>query len=72
MQAASKLNISITINQVGSDIPSSGSTTAVSPIKRTNDWQPAFTLDEEGLLHQLRASLVQALDASMRKFLLFY
>lgn len=68
MQAAAKLNISVTISQVGSDVPSSGTTTAASPMNRTNDWQPAASVDEEGLLHQLRAALVQALDASMRKY----
>lgn len=67
MQAAAKLNISVTISQVGTDLPSSGTTTAASPMKRTNDWQPAVSVDEEGLLHQLRAALVQALDASMPK-----
>ncbi|KAJ4954921.1 hypothetical protein NE237_011704 [Protea cynaroides] len=32
------------------------------------EWQPAFKLDEDGMLHQLRATLVQAIDASMSKF----
>lgn len=67
MQTAAKLNISVTISQVGTDLPSSGTTTAASPMKRTNDWQPVVSVDEEGLLHQLRAALVQALDASMPK-----
>ncbi|XP_059626753.1 uncharacterized protein LOC132269539 [Cornus florida] len=67
MQAATKLGISITISQVGSDLSTTGTSTTVSPIERTNEWQPAYTLDEEGLLHQLRATLVQALDASMPK-----
>ncbi|KAK9280392.1 hypothetical protein L1049_014081 [Liquidambar formosana] len=67
MQAAAKLGISITINQVGSKLPPTGTPATVSPIDRTKEWQPAFTLDEDGLLHQLRVSLVQALDASMPK-----
>ncbi|KAL8146273.1 hypothetical protein AgCh_004136 [Apium graveolens] len=67
MQSAAKLNISVTISQVGTDLPSSGTTTAASSMKRTNEWQPAASVDEEGLLHQLRAALVQALDASMPK-----
>ncbi|KAL8146271.1 hypothetical protein AgCh_004136 [Apium graveolens] len=66
MQSAAKLNISVTISQVGTDLPSSGTTTAASSMKRTNEWQPAASVDEEGLLHQLRAALVQALDASMQ------
>ncbi|GMP89045.1 hypothetical protein CsSME_00040779 [Camellia sinensis var. sinensis] len=68
MQAAAKLGISITISKVGSDLPTTGTPATVSPIeRRPNDWKPAFDLDEDGLLHQLRATLVQALDASMPK-----
>lgn len=67
MQAAAKLGISITINQVGSDLPTTGTPATVSPIDRTKEWQPTFTLDEDGLLHQLRATLVQALDVSLPK-----
>jgi hypothetical protein len=62
MQAAAKLGFSITISQVGSDLPTIGTPT-VSPIDRIKDWQPAFTLDEDGILHQLSATLVQAIDA---------
>lgn len=68
MQTASKLGVSVTVSQVGSVTPTSGTPT-VSPIDRTKEWLPAFTLDEEGLLQQLRSNLVQALDASMRKFI---
>ncbi|XP_034688590.1 transmembrane protein 209 [Vitis riparia] len=67
MQAAAKLGISITINQVGSDLPTTGTPATVSPVDRTKEWQPTFTLDEDGLLHQLRATLVQALDVSLPK-----
>lgn len=67
MEAAAKLGISVTINQVGSD-STSGTTATVSSLERTSEWQPAYTLDEEGLLHQLRNTLVQTLDASMSKF----
>ncbi|XP_024026345.1 transmembrane protein 209 [Morus notabilis] len=63
MQAAAKLGISITISQVGSDLPASGTATLL-PIDRSKEWQPTVTLDEDGLLHQLRATLIQALDAS--------
>lgn len=72
MHSASKLGISIPVSPVGSDLPTSGSPAAVSPIDRTKEWQPAFNLDEESLLHQLRASLVQTLDTSIRKLLLNY
>lgn len=68
MQAALKLGISITISQVGSDVPTGETSATVAPTGRMKEWQPILTLDEDGLLHQLRATLVQALDASMRKF----
>ena len=69
MQTAAKLGISITISQVGSDLATTRTPATVSSIDRTKDWQPTFTLDEDGLLHQLRATLVQALDSSLRKLL---
>lgn len=65
MQTAAKLGISITISQVGSDTPTS-ETPTVSGIDR-KEWQPAFTVDEDGLLSQVRATILQALDASIRK-----
>ncbi|CAI9770832.1 unnamed protein product [Fraxinus pennsylvanica] len=60
MDAAAKLGITITISQVGSGTPPA----TVSPIERTGEWPPAIAVDEDGLLHQLRTTLVQALDAS--------
>ncbi|KAJ4967056.1 hypothetical protein NE237_018905 [Protea cynaroides] len=48
--------------------PSIAISTTVSPIDGSKEWQPAFKLDEDGMLHQLRATLVQAIDASMSKF----
>ncbi|KAI3461453.1 hypothetical protein Pfo_018116 [Paulownia fortunei] len=67
IEAAAELNIPITISQVGSDTPTTPTTANVSPIERTNEWKPAFAVDEDGLLHQLRATLVQVLDACMSK-----
>lgn len=66
MQAAAKLGISITISKVGSNLPTTGTRATVSSVERPDEWQPA-TLDEDSLLHQLRATLVQALDASTPK-----
>ncbi|XP_048234250.1 transmembrane protein 209 isoform X2 [Ricinus communis] len=66
MQTAAKLGISITISQVGSDSSASGTPTTVSSVDR-KEWQPAFALDEDGILHQIRATLIQALDASKPK-----
>ncbi|XP_057479519.1 uncharacterized protein LOC130766835 [Actinidia eriantha] len=64
MQEAAKLGISVTVSKVGNDLPTTGTTATVSPVQRPNEWQPAITLDEDSLLHQLRATLVQALDTS--------
>ncbi|KAK6936018.1 Cytochrome B561-related [Dillenia turbinata] len=68
IQTASKLGISIAINQVESDLPSIGAHASVSSIDRTKNWQPTFTLDEDGLLYQLRTALVPVLDSLMCKF----
>ncbi|TYJ02815.1 hypothetical protein E1A91_A13G254500v1 [Gossypium mustelinum] len=67
MKAAAKLNISVTINQVGNDPSTNGNPAVLSPPDRSKEWQPSFTLEEEGLLHQLRATLVQTLEASTPK-----
>ncbi|KAF9609981.1 hypothetical protein IFM89_019545 [Coptis chinensis] len=61
--AAARLGYAITISQVGSDSTSSTVPSTVSPVDGTKEWQPAFAMDEDGHLHQLRAKLVQALDA---------
>lgn len=71
MKAAAKLGISITVSELGSDLPTSGTAT-VSSVDMTKEWQPTLTLDEDGLLHQLRASLLQALDASTRNYIAFH
>ncbi|KAE8700237.1 MLO12 protein [Hibiscus syriacus] len=65
MQAAAKLGISVAVTQVGSDLPTNRSPATSPKPERMKEWQPAFTLEEEGLLHQLSATLVQALEASM-------
>lgn len=69
MQSVAKLGISIAISPVGSDLPTAGTLASVSSIDRSKEWQPTFTPDEDGLLHQLRASLAQALDSSTCKLL---
>ncbi|CAI9105150.1 OLC1v1004013C2 [Oldenlandia corymbosa var. corymbosa] len=63
MKTAAKLGFTVTISQVGSDAPGGGATASVSPIKATNEWQPAVVVDEDGVLNQLRTTLIQALDA---------
>ncbi|KAH9606678.1 hypothetical protein KSS87_014887 [Heliosperma pusillum] len=66
MQAAARLGVSITVTPVGSDSSNAGAPT-VSSVDCTKEWQPTFTPDEDALLNQLRASLVQSLDASMHR-----
>lgn len=66
MDAAAKLGILITVSKVGTASPNTGTSVTVSPIERPNEWKPAISVDEDGLLYQLRATLAQALDASMR------
>ncbi|KAF7823428.1 transmembrane protein 209 [Senna tora] len=68
MEAAAKLGISITINQVGSDMPSPGTPATLPAIDKTKEWQPTLTVNEDGLLHQLRSTLVQAIEGSTSKF----
>ncbi|KAK9124313.1 hypothetical protein Sjap_013915 [Stephania japonica] len=67
MQSAYKLGISVTVNQVGSNLLTAPVPAAISSIDVTKEWQPSFIQDEDGLLHQLRATLLQALDASLSK-----
>lgn len=69
MQAAAKLGVSITISQVGNDMSSTGTPATLSAIDKTQDWQPALTLNEDGLLHQLYSTLVQAIEASKSRLL---
>lgn len=66
MQAAGKLGITITVSQVGNGAPDTG-TAAISATERTNEWKPSFSADEDGVLHQLRVTLVQALDSFLLK-----
>lgn len=37
---------------------------ALPTTDKTQDWQPALTFNEDGLLHQLNSTLVQAIEAS--------
>lgn len=61
MQAAAKLGILVSVNQVGSDSPSTGAPT-VSSGDGTKEWQPAYSQEEKEQLHNLRATLVQSLE----------
>ncbi|RRT58717.1 hypothetical protein B296_00028139 [Ensete ventricosum] len=65
MQAAAKVGTSITVSQVGSESPSTSPPFMLSPVGGAREWLPTVTVDEDGLLHQLRAFLLQARDGSM-------
>ncbi|MCL7022770.1 hypothetical protein MKW94_010232 [Papaver nudicaule] len=67
MQAAAKLGISISVNQVGSDFPSTGAPN-VSSGDGTKEWQPAYSQEEKEHLHNLRATLVQSLEGYGSRF----
>ncbi|KAK1271289.1 hypothetical protein QJS04_geneDACA020932 [Acorus gramineus] len=65
MQAAANVGISVNVSQVGSDLGNVVVPAAnVSPISGSKEWQPTFALNEDGVLHQLRAALLQARDGS--------
>uniref|UniRef100_A0A1D1ZFX0 Transmembrane protein 209 n=1 Tax=Anthurium amnicola TaxID=1678845 RepID=A0A1D1ZFX0_9ARAE len=64
MQAATKVGMSITVKQVGSDSSTTATPINVAQLDGDREWQPTFTQDEDGLLHQLRAFLLQARDVS--------
>ncbi|KAG1339120.1 transmembrane protein [Cocos nucifera] len=65
MQAAASVGAPITVTQVGSGTPPATVPINASPIEGAKEWQSIFTLDEDGLLHQLRANLLQARDQSI-------
>lgn len=71
MQAAAKLGVSITISQIGSDLPTTG-TASVSSTDGTKEWQQTLTLDEDGVMHQIRATLLQYINASTCKLVFYY
>lgn len=65
MQAAACHGANIAISQVGCDSSNTTMPVHASPVYEMKEWQPTVTLDEDGFLHQLHTSLVQARDGSM-------
>lgn len=65
MQAAASVGIPITVSRVGSGTPTATVPINASPIDGAKEWQPTFALDEDGVLHRLRATLLQARDQSI-------
>ncbi|KAL4576917.1 hypothetical protein LXL04_013018 [Taraxacum kok-saghyz] len=63
MEAAANIGVSITVSKIGIDKSLMGVTASVSN-EGINEWQPAYTLDEEGLIGQLRVTLLQQIQNS--------
>ncbi|PAN50191.1 hypothetical protein PAHAL_9G504300 [Panicum hallii] len=62
-QTTTTVGASVTVSQVGSDLPSTTTPGALSPLGGTKDWQPTVTVDEDGILNQLRSTLLHSRDA---------
>eukprot|EP00249_Psilotum_nudum_P015702 c25477_g1_i1 orf=509-2443(-) len=63
MQAAAKLGLSITVTQVGGSKQDTRGPSMPSIDITSHEWLTTFSPDEDALLHQLRAALVQGRDA---------
>ncbi|CAN6320386.1 unnamed protein product [Urochloa humidicola] len=62
-QTTANVGASVTVSQVGSDLPSTTTPVTLSPLGGTKDWQPTVTVDEDGILNQLRSTLLRSRDA---------
>ncbi|KAL5210333.1 hypothetical protein ABZP36_005956 [Zizania latifolia] len=61
-QTTASVGASVTVSQVGSDLSSTTASVDLSPLGGTKDWQPTVTVDEDGVLNQLRAALLHSRD----------
>ena len=69
-QAAAKLGLSINVSRIGGTTSDNvGSSQTTDPL--TREWACTFSPDEDALLHQLRAYVVQIRDASPSKISMF-
>ncbi|XP_006649902.1 uncharacterized protein LOC102705797 [Oryza brachyantha] len=62
-QTTASVGASVTVSQVGSDLPSTTAPVGLSPLSGTKDWQPTVTIDEDGIINQLRTALLHSRDA---------
>ncbi|KAK3151298.1 hypothetical protein QOZ80_3AG0244130 [Eleusine coracana subsp. coracana] len=62
-QTTATVGASVTVSQVGSDPPSTTTPVSLCPLGGTKDWQPTVTVDEDGILNQLRSALLRSRDA---------
>lgn len=68
-QTTATVGASVTVSQVGSDLPSTTTPVTLSPLGGTKDWQPTVTVDEDGILNQLRSALLHSRDAPVGELL---
>jgi hypothetical protein len=68
-QTTATVGASVTVSQVGSDLPSTTAPVGLSPLGGTKDWQPTITVDEDGILNQLRTALLHSRDTPVGEFL---
>ncbi|KAF8081988.1 hypothetical protein N665_0853s0002 [Sinapis alba] len=67
MQKTSNLGLNVTTSPVGSVLPPNGNITTILTLDQTQGyWQPHYSLDEHGLLQELRDSLIYTIVASVR------
>jgi len=71
-QTTTTIGASVTVSQVGSDLPSTTTPGALSPLGGSKDWQPTVTVDEDGILNQLRSTLLHSRDAPVGEFLMWF
>uniref|UniRef100_A0ACD5YM52 Uncharacterized protein n=1 Tax=Avena sativa TaxID=4498 RepID=A0ACD5YM52_AVESA len=62
-QTTASIGASVDVSQVGSDLPSTTAPISLSPLGGTKDWQPTVTVDEDGILNQLRSALLHSRNA---------
>ncbi|VAH89779.1 unnamed protein product [Triticum turgidum subsp. durum] len=62
-QTTTSIGASVNVSQVGSDLPSTTPPVSLSPLGGTKDWQPTVTVDEDGILNQMRAAFLQSRNA---------
>jgi hypothetical protein len=70
-QTTASIGASVNVSQVGSDLPSTTAPASLSPLGGTKDWQPTVTVDEDGILNQLRGALLQSRNAPVGKLLVY-
>lgn len=70
-QTTATIGTSVTVSQVGSDLPSTTAPLTLSPLGGTKDWQPTVTVDEDVILNRWRSTLLilRSRDAPVGEFL---